>query len=241
MEHIKLIIAISFGLLGLLATSATAQYAGYLGRRLSVNFSPYYFPAMPMGSFRGTEKFGDAKLRYQVGIDYVVNPRTTIGLSYVYCKLGVENWATISYDSIQFNPTIQGKSVSNGVLFTYRLHTFRSRGVMAPVGPYFELNVGIVSSTYNFTSGWPENELPRFSESALWGSASVGNNFLLARRVILGMGFQILGLGKLIKASEDVEVSSTPPVTYHREKGALNRFTSGNLIMLYGRLGVLLF
>jgi hypothetical protein len=135
-----------------------AQVAGYMGKRFTIGYSNYFFPAiMGPGALTGA-KYGLASPGFNtthcINLEYAVKPRTnfTASAQYLQTGIGIRYLYTTRSDEYTYRSNYSNPIVLSSVNIGLGFKFFR-RGTLAPLGKYskFELLMLFETVTYDKT------------------------------------------------------------------------------------------
>jgi hypothetical protein len=140
-----------------------AQTPGYMGKRFSIGYSNYFFPAIIGPNPSGTTRQDKLSLNtaHSINIEYTIKPKTNFCFSYQWQHLGVmpnRSYPVVTTDSssgsyntqyFEYNPApfknMQLKTNSIGIGFK-----FFGGGILAPVGKYKKLELLLLFSNLTY-------------------------------------------------------------------------------------------
>lgn len=151
----------------LCSLSAFPQVPGYQGKRLSLEYSNYFFPALLMPNAKGDYNTDDAfsfkkklftlNTRNKLSIDYILSRRTSIGGGFEFFKSRFVFFEKFECESTEGEVLVSSDYPAGNVAARiFNVHyTIFKRKLLAPLGRYTQFEFGVIS----YKSSYDENAL----------------------------------------------------------------------------------
>ncbi len=148
-------------LLSIIFCTSMAQIPGYMGKRFSVGYSNYFFPAVIGPKLNATSKSDGMGFNttHCFNLEYTIKARTNFCISYQLQNLGIKtnryyyqtindgfSTATVTYEYAP-KPYSNMKLKTNSIGLGFK---FYSKGTLAPVGKYKKIELLLLFSNLTY-------------------------------------------------------------------------------------------
>lgn len=158
-------------------SNANAQAPGFMGKKFYIQGSILFFPAIrptTVGNVaNGQRFFTGVNYKVNVAMDYTVSRRTTLG-------------AMFDYGESAFMHELSGQAHAIDHMHVGAYVKFHRGGALAPQGIYYRLGALVGIYQHYSPSGISKN-----MEIVPYLHQSFGKNTIIARRLILDVGFDL--------------------------------------------------
>jgi len=197
-----------------IVNEAVSQKApGYMGRRLSVNYSSILLPNVSNVNKNGDKGFTNLNYKHRLSLEYSLNRKRSIGFAFEMYNTGIEYNFEIeqslndegqnssSYRSLRYYPEGYGKISAK----SFSLYKVNYRNGISPLGKHMILGVKVIFASTDLSEltfhGSPylydfEGPIPNYEKTKeslkntefgfVWG---YGVNRIIQDRVLISFGF----------------------------------------------------
>lgn len=166
--------------------SAFAQIPGYVGKRHQFTYTPSI--SLFANTLRKKQNFGtNFYLSHQVGYDYVVSKKKTIGLFY---DVNSMDFLITNYGLDDENQL--GRYTRHQLGFAYKKYMRNSP--LAPLGGYWKFTMSMARITTKLTGDYATLEIGtpyKYTVFDVMPGFGVGREFIIARWIPLNIGFDV--------------------------------------------------
>ncbi len=136
-----------------------AQVSGYLGKRMSIGYSNYFFPRIPAISLTSGTVPADKKMNstHCLDMDYIVAPRVSVCLSGQFSRMGLFSYGNKIYvesrgnsngNNVEYLPDDESNLYLNTTNISFGIKIFKER-YLNPFGRYRKLELIVMMNKVN--------------------------------------------------------------------------------------------
>lgn len=173
-----------------LAVTAHAQAPGYLGRKYMLRYDWFFMPGLATQSPRTYQHRPGFYVNQTqlISAERVISRRSVIGLGVSYTRLGNPRDGYITFTQEQ----LWSRIVTKGIVFTSKMYPFQNKGWIAPLGPFFRIDLSFISTkAASFTDLQPNVAKYERSHQGLSFALGGGYSHLFWERIFLEYGFRV--------------------------------------------------
>jgi hypothetical protein len=190
-----------------------SQSAGYMGKHFNLSYGFYCSPAVIGANAKGNTMLGRFNSKsqsgkfafntqHQLGIEYVVGNRKSIGFAATYYKTTYDNNLNASGAS-----NLRGYYGITGLNYSLYLKLYRKHA-LAPYGNYFMLGPSLNTSTSTYDPDFMKGESPDTHKNAYFGLTTQkytrldllvgwGKNRIIGDRILIDYGITLQAIAMM--------------------------------------------